>query len=213
MQERKKIGLLNNIYVRFDHHAAFMSFEVKPSVETIWQYTQNSTFVNIAQQEYRINATGPLGVPNGFAFAVSRVPDYVFKAVNDTYHPSLPADRGHLLWQYSNTPLSGGLPNVSIISPFVALGQPEASGYMKLASADYKDKPLIYSNYYGSPGDKAAMIYGYKLLRKVMSNPAITPVLVRELYPGSNVTSDQDIWKAISGGSVSYHHPVSGSLQ
>jgi len=191
-----------------DHHSAFMEFEVPSSIETLWQYTQNSTFKTIAEEEYYKDGSGPLGVPNGAAFAVSRIPDAIFQAVGDTFHPSLPADRGHLMFQYSSSTLQQTTPNVSIISPFVALAQPEASGYMKLASADYRDAPLIYSNYYGSRGDKAAILYGYKQLRKVVQNPEIAPILGREIYPGANVTSDEDLWNAIAGGSMSFHHPL-----
>lgn len=57
-------------------------------------------------------------------------------------------------------------------------------------------------------GDKAAILYGYKELRKVFADPALTPVLVKEIYPGANVTSDADLWHAISGGSLTFHHPV-----
>ncbi|KAL8727917.1 MAG: hypothetical protein Q9181_005530 [Wetmoreana brouardii] len=191
-----------------DHHFSLMEFEVTSELETLWQYTENATFAAIAEQEYRKNGSGPLGVPNGAAFAVSRIPDSVFEAVNDTFHPSLPADRGHLLFQYSSSTLQATTPNVSIIAPFVALAQPETPGHMSIASADYRDAPLIYPNYYGSAGDKAAILYGYKQLRKVVSDPAISPVLVKEIYPGANVTSDADLWDAIARGSSTFHHPV-----
>lgn len=130
-----------------------MEFEVIPELETLWQYTENASFAATAEQEYRTNGSGPLGVPNGAAFAISRIPNTVFEAVNDTFHPSLPADRGHLLFQYSSSTLRSNSPNTSIIAPFVAVAQPEASGHMLLASADYRDAPLIYSNYYGSKGN------------------------------------------------------------
>ena len=129
-----------------------MEFEVVQEVDTLWQYTQNVTYAAIARDEYYTNHTGPLSVPNGAAFAVWRAPDEVFEAVNDTFHTSLPADRGQMMFQYSSSTLRPNDANVSIIGPFVALVQPEASGNVTLASADYRDDPLIYSNYYGSPG-------------------------------------------------------------
>ena len=129
-----------------------MEFEVTQQVETLWQYTQNATFATIAEREYQNGGQGPLGVPNGAAFAVYRAPDSVFEAVNDTFHTSLPADRGHLLFQYSTSTFQATTPNVSIVSPFVGLTQPQDHGHMLLASADYHDAPLIYSNYFGSAG-------------------------------------------------------------
>ena len=137
---------------RYDHHCAFMEFEVTSEVQTLWQYSENATFAAIAEEEYQKNGSGPLGVSNGAAFALYRAPDSVFEAVNDTFHPSLPADRGYLLMQYSTSTFQSTAPNVSIVSPFVGLTQPQASGHMLLASADYRDAPLIYSNYFGSAG-------------------------------------------------------------
>ena len=129
-----------------------MEFEVTQPVETLWQYTENATFESIAESEYKNSGSGPLGVPNGAAFAIHRAPDSVFEATNDTFHTSLPADRGQLLFQYSSSTFQATTPNVSIVSPFVGLAQPQDAGYMTLSSADYRDAPLIYSNYYGSPG-------------------------------------------------------------
>lgn len=128
-----------------------MEFQVTQDVETLWQFTDNATFAAIAEEKYR-KGKGPLAVPNGGAYAAQRAPDSIFEAVNDTFHPSLPADRGNLLYQFSASTFSANTPNVSIVSPFVAVSQPEASGHMILASADYRDDPLIFSNYYGSPG-------------------------------------------------------------
>ncbi|KAM3067360.1 hypothetical protein ACMFMG_005284 [Clarireedia jacksonii] len=194
-----------------DHQCAFMEFQVTQNVQTLWQSTQNSTFSAIAAAEYEHAGGangGPLGVPSGAAFALQRVPDSIFQAVNDTYHPSLPADRGQLLYQYSASTLSAGTPNVSIVSPFVAVSQPEGSGYLHLASADYRDAPLIYSNYFGSAGDKAAVLFGYKQMRKVFASPSISPYIVKELFPGPDVTSDADLWTAIQKSALSFHHPV-----
>jgi hypothetical protein len=130
-----------------------MSFEVTGDVRSLWQCLFNSTYAPIARAQYDIDGSGPLGVPNGVAFATTRVPDSVFEAVNDTFHPSLPADRGHLIFQYSSSPL---LPdyagNVTMVSPFVSLVQPELPGHMELTSADYRDQPKIFTNYFASPG-------------------------------------------------------------
>jgi hypothetical protein len=56
---------------------------------------------------------------------------------------------------------------------------------------------------------QAAIIHGYKQLRKVVNDPALSHLLVREVFPGTNVTSDDDLWHAIQEGSLTFHHPVS----
>ena len=42
-----------------------------------------------------------------------------------------------------------------------------------------------------------------------MSDPNLSPFILREVYPGTNITSDADIWNAIAGSAESFHHPVS----
>ncbi|KAL4912428.1 GMC oxidoreductase-domain-containing protein [Aspergillus aurantiobrunneus] len=191
-----------------DHHIAFMSFEVNSIPETLWQYTQNRTFAAIAEEEYAAHGTGVLATPNGAAFAMYRVPDEVFEAVDDTFHPSLPEDRAHLLFQYSSSQLSSGMPNVSIVSPFVSLVQPEDPGHLELASADYRDAPLIYSNYWGSAGDRAAIMHGYRMLQNITQDPEFAQFIVRPLHPAQPPTNDEELWSAISHGASSFHHPL-----
>ena len=45
-------------------------------------------------------------------------------------------------------------------------------------------------------------------MRKIFSDPSVTPLLLKEIYPGANVTSDTDLWHAIAVGSLTFHHPV-----
>lgn len=58
-------------------------------------------------------------------------------------------------------------------------------------------------------GDKAAMLHGYKRLRDVWANPSLNKLVVREVYPGSDVVSDDDLWRAIQNSATTFHHPVS----
>ncbi|WPH01319.1 Hypothetical protein R9X50_00415800 [Acrodontium crateriforme] len=192
-----------------DHHVAYTEFEVVPSVETLWQWAANATGAAIANREYAEKRRGPLSVDTGQAFSIIRAPDSVFKKANASpYYPNLPADRGHILMQFSSGAYRQPSPNISLISPFVAVVQPEESGYMQLASKDYRDSPIIHSNYYGSAGDKAAVLWGVKQIRKVMADAAFSPLVVREFYPGAEVQSDEDLWHSIRNGSASFNHPM-----
>lgn len=191
----------------YDHHFSVLEVEVTPDVQSVWQLLYNATDTAITQAEYANHGKGPLGATDSGSFAIARVPDSVFEAVNDTFHTSLPADRGQLLYQYATAAFLPG-PNISIISPFVALVQPEATGYIRLNSTDFRDDPLIYSNYYGSAGDKAAILYGYKKLRSILQSSIMAPVVVREVFPGANVTSDENIFAAIQKSAQTFHHPL-----
>lgn len=72
------------------------------------------------------------------------------------FHSTLPIDRGHLLYQYTNAAMYQPSPKVSIVCPFVALVQPKASGHLRLQSNNFQDLPLVYSNCYGASNDMSA---------------------------------------------------------
>lgn len=135
---------------RFDHHNSFIEYEVTDDVQTLYQYDNNQTMAAQANADYtEVASPGVLGSPNGVSFAVYRAPDSVFENVNSSFHTDLPADRGHLLIQCATVPLSGNATG-NVISGFVGLVQPEANGEMHLASNDFRDNPIINSNYWGS---------------------------------------------------------------
>ncbi|KAL1861554.1 hypothetical protein Daus18300_008817 [Diaporthe australafricana] len=193
----------------YDHHFGYLQYEVEDQVLTLNQYNDNSSLASEWDEMYSQQpAAGPMGVPQGAAFAVYRAPDSVFSGVNSSFHTDLPKDRGHLLLQAATVPFNPDNQQGNMVSPFVALVQPEASGEMYLASADYRDDPVINSNYWGSESDKAAMLHGYKQLRAVWATSSLQSLARREVYPGPNVTSDEDLWRAIQRSAGSFHHPV-----
>lgn len=194
-----------------DHHFAQIVLEAVPQELTVWQWQNNETVTEEAQREYAANGDGLLGVPDGNVFGSFRLPDSVFDGLGD-YHTSLPADRPDIIYEYTTAPLWEGvvpdIPNVSTITPFVALVQPEGRGNITLASADYREQPVINSAYWSTPADKAAIMYAYKQYREIVSSPELRPLAPAELFPGANVTSDADIWAAIQMTSGSFHHPI-----
>lgn len=194
-----------------DHHFAQIVYEAAPEEGTVWQLQNNATVADEAQTEYAANGGGLLGVPDGNVFGAFRLPDSVFDGLGD-YHTSLPADRPDIIFEYTTAPLWEGVvsnvPNVSTITPFVALVQPEGRGNITLASADYRQQPVINSAYWSTPEDRAAILYAYKQYREILASPELSTWAVAEIFPGANVTSDDEIWAAIQTTSGSFHHPV-----
>lgn len=95
-----------------------------------------------------------------------------------------------------------------MITAWPALVQSESSGYVSLNSSDFRDPPVIFSNYFGSPADKVAVIWAYKKLREILASDVLKTAIVKEWYPGANVTTDADIWSAIQKQAASFHHPM-----
>ncbi|KAI1811455.1 putative GMC oxidoreductase [Poronia punctata] len=190
-----------------DHHYARLVYQTIPEMGTTWQWQFNDTARQEAIAEYAANGGGLLGLPNGNVFAALRLPDKVFKGLGN-YHTSLPKDRPHFIYEYTTAPFQAEFANRSTITPFASLVAPEARGNVKLATADYRDAPIINSAYWGTPADKAAMLYAYKQYRSVFSAPALKPWVPVELFPGPDVTSDDALWEAIKQSSGSFHHPM-----
>jgi choline dehydrogenase len=192
----------------YDHHLSVVELQVTNDILTSWQYTQNATERAIAQEQYAKNFSGPLGWVNGEVFAGARVPDSVFNGTGSTYYQNLPADRPQVLYEFSTSAFVP-TPNISSVSVWATCIQPEVSGHLTLNSSDWRDDPLIYSNYYGSKADKALILYAYKQLRNtILKSSYLKPYIIQETFPGANVTSDADVWKAIQQSAQSFHHPV-----
>lgn len=191
-----------------DHHLSVVELQVTEAILTVWQYTENATERAIAHQEYAKNFSGPLGWTNGEVFAGSRVPDSIFNGTGSTFYQNLPVDRPQVLYEFSTSAFVAA-PNVSTLSVWATCIQPEASGNVTLNSSNWQDAPLIFSNYYGSASDKALITYGYNELRnKILKSPGLQPFIVQETFPGTNVTTQEDIWDAIKQSAQSFHHPV-----
>lgn len=192
----------------YDHYFGIVEVEVTDNVLTVWQWFQNGTEKALAEEQYATNASGPLGWDNGLVFGAFRIPDSVFDGMNGTHYTSLPSDRPHVLMEYSTVPFDAATPNISTVTAWASLVQPEAAGSVTLQSSDYRVDPLIYSNYFGSPADKAAIMWSYKKLREILASGSLQSVVVGEFYPGANVTTDADVWAAIQQQALSFHHPL-----
>ena len=87
--------------------------------------------------------------------------------------------------------------------------RPESRGSLRIRSADPAAPPEIRINYLASETDRAAFIEGVKVLRKILAAPALKPYVVEEVYPGSKVTSDEDILAFCRQTGSTIYHPTS----
>ncbi|KAI1397339.1 GMC oxidoreductase [Hypoxylon fuscum] len=192
-----------------DHHYVITMFNATPNIITTKQLGDPALLASFLA-EYKENATGPLSTPGGSSFFTERLSDEILDSlgVDVTFPKSLPKDRPHLLFQYTSAAMLAAPENSNTVSAFSALVQPEAPGTVRLNSLDWRDEPLLDTNYFGSESDMAIALYGYKRLLAMMRSDTMRPVVVNEIYPGSNVTNNGDIKGALNNASHSFHHPV-----
>ncbi|CAG8960201.1 hypothetical protein HYFRA_00012719 [Hymenoscyphus fraxineus] len=113
-----------------DHHYAVVEYEAKPFVDSYWQLTSNDTREAIESQRYAAHGDGLFGNVVGDTLGMIRLPN----DVASEFQKQLPADR----------PAAGC---IHLLCRTLHKWQPETPGSIELASADYRDTLLIYTNY------------------------------------------------------------------
>ena len=97
-----------------------------------------------------------------------------------------------------------GHPNSVSILPGVV--RPMSRGWIKLASADPMEKPLVNPNYMGAQSDLERMVQAVKLSRDIFATKAFSEWVGDELLPGPEVETDDDIREFVRSRADSYHH-------
>lgn len=90
----------------------------------------------------------------------------------------------------------------------VARMRPDSRGHIALASADPLAAPLIFPNYLDSVADRQVLRQGVRVLRHLFAQPAFEPYRGRELAPGAEVQSDDEIDGWIAETASTQYHPV-----
>jgi choline dehydrogenase len=88
------------------------------------------------------------------------------------------------------------------------LVSPKSRGRLTLRSADPTDKPRIVTNSLTEPEDVAALVAGVKLAREIAAAEPLASAAGRELFPGPDVTSDDDIEADVRRRVELIYHPV-----
>src|SRR5580658_10117844 len=89
-----------------------------------------------------------------------------------------------------------------------ALVQPTSRGHVRLASADWRDAPIIESNYLATEHDVAAIVRAIEVGRELGRQTALDGVRDAEVIPGPKATSRQDLVDLARTGSASFGHAV-----
>jgi choline dehydrogenase len=83
----------------------------------------------------------------------------------------------------------------------------KSRGWVRLASREPRDKPLIQFNYMSHPDDWAEMRACVRLTREIFAQDAFAPFRGREIQPGAEVISDEAIDGFIKDHVESALHP------
>ncbi len=94
------------------------------------------------------------------------------------------------------------------VSCHVCVLRPLSRGSIRLASADPLAAPLIDPNFLADPDDLQRLVKGFKLMRNILQQPALTSLGAQESPRSAAAQSDQEIEQFIRNYGDTIYHPV-----
>ena len=101
-----------------------------------------------------------------------------------------------------------GLHKFSGFTQHVCQMRPESRGEIALKSSDPMAAPAIRPNYLATELDRATMLAGLKIGRRIADQPAMLPMIESEYLPGAEITSDSDLMTYIRNYGATVYQPV-----
>lgn len=86
--------------------------------------------------------------------------------------------------------------------------RPRSRGSIRLRSADPADEPLIDPNYLADPYDRAMALRSVRIIREVLRQDAIAPLIAHERLPGDGAVTDEQIMAYVRQYACCDYHPV-----
>ena len=87
--------------------------------------------------------------------------------------------------------------------------RPESTGHIHIRSADPTEAPDIWCNYLATETDRRANIDGLRRLREIMDGSAMAAFRKREIEPGPDVRSDDELLDYVRSTASTVYHPSS----
>src|SRR5712664_1088762 len=110
---------------------------------------------------------------------------------------------------FSTDKMGEKLHSFSGFSASVCQLRPESLGSLRIKSADPTVPPVMRINYLATETDRAAFIEGLKVLRKILSAPALKPYVAEEVAPGPRISSDEELLSFCRQTGSTVYHPTS----
>ncbi|GAB3160764.1 GMC family oxidoreductase N-terminal domain-containing protein [Myceligenerans halotolerans] len=166
-----------------DHPEGVISWEAKqPMVTESTQWWEIGIFTRTPEAEARGDA----------------VPDLMM------HYGSVPFDMHTVRHGYPSAE------NVFCLTPNVTHAR--SRGTVRLRSRDFRDKPKVDPRYFTDESDLRVMVEGVKLARTIAAQPAMAEWTGRELFPGPDVRTDEEIADYLSRTHNTVYHPT-GSVR
>jgi len=89
-----------------------------------------------------------------------------------------------------------------------SIARPESRGTIMATSSDPSVKPAIKPNYLSAPGDMRIMLAGLAHARRVFASPSMAKHSVREISPGEDIRTEEQLEAFVRNTGTTIYHPV-----
>ncbi len=86
--------------------------------------------------------------------------------------------------------------------------RPESRGHIHIVSSDPRQPPAINFNFLSSAVDAALTVRAVRIARAIMNAPAMAPLRVTEMAPGTGRDADEEILDWVRSAAETTYHPV-----
>jgi choline dehydrogenase len=86
--------------------------------------------------------------------------------------------------------------------------RPESKGHIHITAADPHRPPAINFNFLSAPPDAELTVRAIRIARAVMTAPAMAPLRLTEVAPGTDRTTDDEIIDWVKQAAETTYHPV-----
>jgi choline dehydrogenase len=86
--------------------------------------------------------------------------------------------------------------------------RPASRGVITLRSNRPEDRPRIAARYLSAPGDLAVLLEGMRLSRAIIAAPPFAPFRGREVYPGEDLSTPEELTAMVRRKAETIYHPV-----
>ncbi len=199
----------HDIGVRVDLPGVGKNLQDHISVPVNYRETGKSRFVeNMRLDRLAVN------IPRAYLFGkgpASRYPIGYMGFLKT--EPSLPVPDLQLLFIGGSTAAQAWFPGfrkpfVNVFGCRAAVLHPKSRGYLKLASANPRDKIKVHQNFFAEKDDLVLLRQGVRMVREFLTQSNLDPFRGEEVAPGADVTDDEGIDAYIRKTCWTVHHPL-----
>ncbi|KAK5946123.1 hypothetical protein PMZ80_000263 [Knufia obscura] len=186
-------------------------YRINNTFTSFSDFQNNATITTQIDQQFANSGTGPLTNEGSDVAAWYKFPQNItstFSNATQAHIASLPTDwpEVELILSTSSRSLEVADDNTKQGTISCLMIATASRGNMTIASSSILDRPIISPNWLLDPRDREVAIATYRAARTAWQGIPEGVRIGDEIFPGKNVTSDEDLEKAIVGNIAAIHH-------